>query len=155
MIFKFKNNKLLLKNIINKFIDNINDDFINILLNDDKNIMIFHNIHNINDIKNMTSFIIYRKIVGKQNIKYAILLFAVHPNIRNTGYGNLILDEFIQSISLTKSLKNKYIILHSLESSLDFYLNYGFEQLKSSKFLQNYEGLTKDTINNILQLNII
>lgn len=155
MIFKFKDNNLYKKNIINKFVDNINEDFINNLVNDNKNIMIFHNIDNINDIDNMTSFIIYRKIIGKTDIKYAILLFAVHPNIRNAGYGNLILDEFIKFILLTISKKNKCIILHSLDSSLNFYLDYGFEQIKYSKFLYNYEGLSKKINNNILQLSIL
>ena len=144
------NYKIMQSKLINKFVNNINEDFITKIINDDKNIMINHSIDDSYDIDSISSFIIYRKIIGKNDIKYVILLFAVHPNIRNAGYGNLILDEFIKKISMSKSLKKINIILHSLESSLNFYLNYGFIKDNHSKFLNNYEGI----VNNVLQYTI-
>lgn len=139
---KFKNNSLLIKNqFTKKFIDNISDDFIDIVTKDIKNNIICFNVDNYINEHNITSIIIYRKIYMSNEIKYIILLMGTHPDIRECGYGKIFLDEFISLIKKKNKLNKKIIIiLHSLNSSYTFYKNYGFKKINKSSFLKNYEG---------------
>lgn len=122
-----------------KYSNNINDKYLKIIKDDNKNKMMICCIDN--NEYNITSFIIYRKIILKNEINFIILLISVHEEFRNNGYGKIILDEFIEYINLnTKTEKHINIIIHSLESSEIFFINYGFEKIKNSRFLKIYEG---------------
>jgi ribosomal protein S18 acetylase RimI-like enzyme len=96
------------------------------------------------------SIIIYHKTQSIDKIKYYILGFGIHKRFRKYGYGKNSLDEFIQWIKKNnKSGKEKIILLKSIESSLNFYITYGFVQtdLMSNKLFYKYEP------NNELKLN--
>ena len=138
---KYKNNYVLIQNqFIRKFVDNISDEFIDIVTKDTKNNIICFNLDNCINEHNITSVIIYRKVYLINEIKYIILLMGSHPDIRECGYGKIFLDEFISLILKNKLNKKISIILHSLNSSYNFYKNYGFTKINKSSFLKNYEG---------------
>ena len=139
-----KKNNLMKEKIIKKMADNINDEFIEKICKDKLNKFLVHSM-DCTIGSNITSIIVYRKYNNKSNVRLIILLMAVHPKLRNFGYGNILLDEFIDFYS-NKSNKLD-IYLHSLESSLYFYLKYGFYQISRNNFLQSYEGWD-DNINN-------
>lgn len=140
----FRNKSLFLKLNLDKYCENINKKYLDIIINDSKNKIIFHCIDNKINIDNITSFIIYRKIHMKDKNKNIILVIGVYHELRKCGYGKYILDEFIKIIKKTKTNKKIYIIIHSLESSLLFFINLGFEKIEKCRFLQNYEGWTNE-----------
>jgi hypothetical protein len=128
--------------LIKSFADNINTNFITNLCSDKSNKLIFHSMNHILHKNEITTIIIYRKIHSNINkIKYIVLLIAVLPILRKCGYGTISLNEFINYIYKKKHIE---IILHSLKSSLHFYLNYGFTQIEKNKFLENYESHTEN-----------
>lgn len=149
--FNIKYQESKLKFIL-KFVFNININFIKYIIQDKKNKMVMHCIDSYYNPVNITSFIIYRKIINNKSIQFVILLIAVHPTLRECGYGKFILDEFIKQINTTKTTS---IILHSTKSSINFYLKYGFVSISYSRFISNYEGnnklnfLLKYTINTV------
>ena len=77
------------------------------------------------------------------------MLIAVHPNVRNTGYGKITLNEFINFIY--KKNKILEIFLHSLDTSLYFYYNFGFKKINKNNFIQNYEGIQENDEFHILK----
>jgi predicted GNAT family N-acyltransferase len=134
----------------NNYCENINEKYIEIIKNDKKNKMLIDSFDtNIND-ENITSFIIFRKIILNNEIKFIILLMGVNKEIRNYGYGKYILDEFINKIILSKSKKDINLYIHEVESSMNFFINYGFEKIEYCQFLKNYEGWNKENNNNKL-----
>jgi len=135
-----------------KYSNNINEKYIEIIKKDEKNKMIISCIDN--DKNNITSFIIYRKIVLKTEIKFIILLISVHEEFRNNGYGKIILDEFIDYIKKIKTKKPINIIVHPLDSSEFFFINYGFVKIEKSRFLKEYEGWKIDSHKLIYKYNI-
>jgi len=142
MLFNIQKN-IELDKYYEKYCDNINYKYFQIIKNDLKNKILLHSIDNKIDSlnENISSFIIYRKIILKNDINYIIFLIGVYEDIRNYGYGKLILDEFIENIRIkNKSFKKINIILHSLDESKYFFINYGFRIIDKSKFLKNYEG---------------
>lgn len=101
-------------------------------------------------INDTISIIIYHKISSNDTNKYYILCFGVHRKFRKFGYGKYSLDEFIEWIKLSdKSCKQKIILLKSIETSLNFYKNYGFIQtnLMDNQLFFKYEP-DNDLINN-------
>lgn len=134
----FKVNPYLYPLDYSKYSNNINEKYIEIIKKDDKNKMIISCIDN--DKNNITSFIIYRKIILKSEIKFIILLIGVHEEFRNNGYGKIILDEFVEYIKQLKTNKIITIIVHPLDSSEYFFINYGFVKIEKSRFLKDYEG---------------
>ena len=88
------------------------------------------------------SIIIFHKTQTKDKIKYYILGFGIHKRLRKYGYGKNSLDEFIIWIKQNnKSDKQKILLLKSIESSVNFYLTFGFVQtnLISNKLFYKYE----------------
>lgn len=101
-------------------------------------------------LNDIVSIIIYHKTQTTNKIKYYILCFGIHKRLRKFGYGKNSLDEFIEWINQNnKSNKQKILLLKSIESSLDFYIKYGFviTNLTSNKLFYKYEP------NNELKLN--
>lgn len=145
-----KKKSLIKEKIIKKMAENINEKFITRICNDQLNKFFVHSMET-NISSDITSIIVYRKYGNKSNIRLIILLMAVHPKLRNFGYGNALLNEFIEFY--TSKSKRINIYLHSLTSSLHFYLKYGFTRISKDKFLQSYEGWENDKNNEKLLLH--
>jgi len=139
----YKVNPLIYELDYSKYSNNINEKYIEIIKKDEKNRMIISCVDNIDD-NQIISFIIYRKIVLKNEINFIILLISVHEDFRSNGYGKIILDEFINYIYNIRSKKNINIIIHPLDSSEEFFISNGFAKIKRSRFLKNYEGYSSN-----------
>jgi len=138
--------------IVKKFANNINEKFIHNVCSDKSNKFLFNSMNYTLHDNEITSIILYRKIFNKTNkIRIVIFIIAVKTELRNNGYGSLTLDEFINYICKKKPLE---IILHSLKTSLHFYLNYGFKQIESNKFIENYEGIQTEQDHIILKYTL-
>jgi len=138
MIIKVKKEKINID--YKRYSENINERYIENLIKDKKNRMVIHSIDcEEKYYNNITSFIIYRKNKNMSEDNYYIFLMGVHEEIRDNGYGKLILDEFIEEINKYK-LRRTNIVIHSLDTSEHFFINYGFERIFRSRFLKNYEG---------------
>lgn len=91
------------------------------------------------DINNITGILIYHKTKLTNITKYYILILGTHERFRNYGYGKVLLDEFINFIQ-NKNDKNigiAKVLLKSVESSINFYINYGFTQIKPDEICTN------------------
>ena len=121
----------------------ISENYIKILLeNNKKSKILFLTIGQKFLLDDIISIIIYHKTSSNNKNKYYILCFGIHKKFRKFGYGKYTLDEFIEWIKLSnKSNKQNVILLKSIESSLNFYLTYGFVQtdLISNKLFFKYE----------------
>lgn len=120
----------------------ISADYINnIIMNNKVRILILC----VNDkfsFQNIISIIIYHKTSSMDKIKYYLLAYGIHKKFRKYGYGKYSLDEFIDWIKIsTNNNKRRTILLKSLESSMSFYLSYGFilTDLASNKLFYKYE----------------
>ena len=78
------------------------------------------------------------------NIRISIFVISTLHKMRGLGYGKLILDLFCEYIKNKYEDKNIELILHSLDDSFNFYLNYGFIQIKNSTYLTRIEGECKN-----------
>tara|TARA_B100000902_G_scaffold383779_1_gene423078 strand:- start:5084 stop:5650 length:567 start_codon:yes stop_codon:yes gene_type:complete len=135
--------------IVKKFADNISEKFIDNVCSDKLNKILFYSMNHTLHNNEITSIIIYRKILNTSNkIRVIIFIIAVRKELRNNGYGSLTLHEFTNYIYKKKPLE---IILHSLKTSLHFYLNYGFKQIERNKFIEDYEGIYCDQEHIILK----
>lgn len=112
------------------------------------------------DLDNVSSILIYHKTKTNNIIKYYILVLGTHEKFRKFGYGSVILDEFIHYIKLSNT-SNTYklkILLKSLDSSLNFYLRYGFVKtdLEPNRLFYKYENIydLKNSLSNILELDL-
>ena len=142
----------------NLYIENINEQFIDIIFADNKNKIILFNIDSIFNTNNITSILVYHKVTSPIEIKYYILLLGTNCNFRNLGYANIILNEFIEWIKKNKSNKKIKLIVKSVDSSLQFYLKFGFVKSNSNnRLFYKYEPVK--TINNgldsILELEVL
>ena len=114
-----------LKKILeNDYLENINSKYIKNILS--KNKILFYNIDNTFDIKNVTTILVYKQKEYNNILIYYILLLGTHKDIRNVGYGNNALKEFIEMISKKKKKCKKKIIIESVIDSIKFYENFGF-----------------------------
>jgi ribosomal protein S18 acetylase RimI-like enzyme len=135
---------------INKFCENINKEYIKNLVNDKNNKILLYSINNklSDNYKNeIIGIIIYRIILyNNTKIRIYISLISIHKNMRDMGYGNIIIEEFINKFN-----KNKIIefVLLSLPSSYEFYKKIGFEKT-NIKYIQKKEIID----NNIMMIKI-
>lgn len=102
-------------------------------------------------LSNAKGFIVYTKTthsVTKEE-KIYLLLLCVNKTYRKYGYGKVFMDEFIQFIKNSNS-KSKRVILHSLDTSLQFYKSFGFtevpDKVTNYKKLFKYEKYDKETV---------
>lgn len=140
----------LIKKIFPFYFSKINVKYIENLLSNKNNKLIVFCIDNKFIVKNITSILIYHKTIHKKISKYYILALGSHERVRKYGYGKILLDEFIEWIKLNDNSSNsKQILLKSLESSMGFYLDYGFccAELKSNKLFYKYESVQELTSN--------
>jgi hypothetical protein len=120
----------------------ISENYIKLILFNNKIKILFITIGQKLTTNDIVSIIIYQKTPTVDKIKYYILGFGIHKKLRKYGYGKNSLNEFIQWIKQNnKSCKQKILLLKSVESSLNFYLAYGFIQtnLASNKLFYKYE----------------
>lgn len=133
--------KLLL--FTQNYFTGISENYIkSIMHNNNKLKILFITIGHQFKINDIVSIIIYHKIQTVDKIKYYILSFGIHKRFRKYGYGKNSLDEFIELIKQNdKSNKQKILLLKSIESSLNFYIRYGFikTDLASNKLFYKYE----------------
>jgi len=145
------------KNIINAkikftktYAGNINDKFITRICKDRLNKFIFYGMNSELSFNELSSIVIYRKTVAdSKKIRLVIMLIAVHPDLRNCGYGKITLNEFINFVY--KKNKIIEIFLHSLDTSLYFYFNFGFKKINTNNFIQSYEGVNDEDEFHILK----
>ena len=128
--------------ISSNYFTGISENYLKSILSNDKIKILFVTIGQKLITNDIVSIIIYQQTQSVDKIKYYILSFGIHKKLRKYGYGKNSLDEFIQWIKQNnKSCKKKILLLKSIESSLKFYLTYGFIQaeLKSNKLFYKYE----------------
>lgn len=93
-------------------------------------------------LANAKGFIVYTKTthsVTKEE-KIYLLLLCIDKSYRKYGYGKVFMEEFLEWISNSNS-KSKRVILHSLDSSLQFYMSLGFTEIPDK--ITNYKKLFK------------
>lgn len=102
-------------------------------------------------LSNAKGFAVYTKTthsVTKEE-KIYLLLLCIDKSYRKYGYGKVFMEEFIELIEKSNG-KSKRIILHSLDSSLPFYLSIGFteipDKITNYKKLFKFEKYEKDSV---------
>ena len=132
-----------------KFAENVNNKFISRICLDNNNKIIFYGINKTINMSELVGVCVYRKILDTKEKRIVILLIAIHPNVRNCGYGNIFMKELLDYLKNDKILE---VILHSLSDSTNFYLKFGFKYTNQNKFISNYEGIEYDKNIKILSL---
>lgn len=140
---KYKDYKINLTNakikVARKYANNISLKFLKRICQDKLNKFIFYGMNSEINLNELASIVIYRKVFANSvKQRFIIMVIAVHPELRGTGYGTLSLDDFF--LYLSKKNKKIEIILHSIKSSINFYLNFGFNIIDSNRFIEKYEG---------------
>lgn len=131
--------------LLNKFYEyaskDINEEYIKDMFHDKNNRIIAHSINPLSHTENeITTLIVYRKTIQSYlKQRFVIILFLVHPLIRNYGYGTIAMNEFIQYSHDYDKITE--IVLHSVESSFIFYKKFGFKPINPTTFLKTYENL--------------
>lgn len=123
------------RNSLHRFSGNdIHYKYIDSLLGEEKNKVVFYCIDFEFSIDNCPVIMIYRKynvkvssLVLEKETRYYILMLCTKPNFRNQGYASKLLDGFQEKIRKEMLPDNKSkIILSSVETAVLFYERYGF-----------------------------
>ena len=102
-------------------------------------------------LKDAKGFIVYTKTVHSvtKEEKVYLLLLCIDKSYRKYGYGKVFMEEFIEFVKNSNN-KTKRIILHSLDSSLQFYLALGFtkvpDKITNYKKIFKYEKYNKESV---------
>ena len=102
-------------------------------------------------LKDAKGFIVYTKTVHSitKEEKIYLLLICIDKSYRKYGYGKVFMEEFIEFVKKSND-KSKRIILHSLDTSLQFYLALGFTKIPDKiinyRKLFKYEKYNKETM---------
>lgn len=118
--------KKKLRSLLHNFSgSDIQSNYIDSLLGNERNKIVFYCIDFEFRIDNCPVVMIYRKKrIDKNEMRYYILMLCTKQKFRNQGYASKLLDGFIEKIQSPK-MKTK-IILSSIESAVLFYESYGF-----------------------------
>ena len=111
--------------MIKEYADTINENFINLLLESNNIEIIFYLNNSEFKLNNTIGILIYSKTYYKKEEKIYLLLYSIKRGYRNFGYGKIFLQEFIDFIK-QQNKKNKKLIVHSIDSSIEFYKSSGF-----------------------------
>ena len=149
--------KNMISNILKlDYFDNINNIFIDNVLNSTNIKIIFYSHNNKFSIKNNIGISIYYIVKNNKETKFYLLLFGINKKYRGIGYGSDFLNIFINYCKSINCKLNKSIILHSIISSYNFYKKFGFVDITEKKYkyrkLFQYEKYNKNT--QILQLKL-
>lgn len=123
----------------------INEAYLSNICNDRHNRLLIHSMNENPNLNEITTLIIYR-LTSNTKIKkrYALIVFLVHPLLRNNGFGNLAMKEFLDHL-ICRSKTDVEILLHSVPKSIPFYEKFGFQSTKPTQFLKSYEDIEKHT----------
>ena len=102
------------------YLDNINENFIENIMNSKNIKIVFYSHHNNFSIKNNIGIAVYYIITNFTETKFYLLLFGINKKFRGVGYGSNFLKIFIDYCKSFNNNSNKSIILHSLSSSYNF-----------------------------------
>ena len=157
--YYFNIGKKMIANILkNDYLDNINENFIDNILDSNNIKIIFYSHNNKFLLKNNIGILVHYITQNNEEIHFYILLFSIKNTHRRVGYGTDFINNYI---SYCKSYKNsnnkeKYIILHSLDSSYEFYKSIGFIDITIQKHkykkIYQYEKYYKNML--LLQLKL-
>lgn len=139
-----KKSTISISKIFNLYFTGISKDYIQSILTNNKIKLLLVCVSESFSFQNIVSIIIFHKTISKNKIKYYILAYGIHKKFRKYGYGKYSLDEFIDWIKIsTNNNKQNILLLKSLESSMSFYLSYGFvlTDLASNKLFYKYEPI--------------
>ena len=143
-VLKIKRNKKGLGLLKEYASGKINEAYLNNIFIDKQNKCVVHNMSGIASSNELTTLIYYRKTSQtKSKLRYALIVFLVHPSLRNMGYGVIAMNEFIEYIR--HNSKEVEIILHSVNESIPFYNKLGFVEIPATRFIKSYEDLEEYT----------
>lgn len=109
--------------------------YIDSLLGDEKNKIVFYCIDLEFNIENCPVIMIYRKKkIHEIEIRYYVLMLCTKKNFRNQGYASKLLSAFIEKMNKETPEIKKKIILSSVESAVLFYESYGFKWTRDTLF---------------------
>jgi N-acetylglutamate synthase-like GNAT family acetyltransferase len=132
--------------LIKNYGKNINISFCEEICEDKRNKIICHCVSSQFDFAKVTSILVYRRIAKE---RYAIFIVVVNPCVRTSGYGSLILNEFIGDRKYLKSL-----VLHALPESILFYKSIGFKKIKINNFLEKYESDEHEFVGSFMEFTV-
>lgn len=122
----------------------INEDYLKSISGRKDVSYVFHTINNEpnnNEISTIIAFV-DTSLLDKENLKmgthktqFTILLFLVNPLVRNVGYGSLAMCEFFEYCKLRFGTSE--FVLYSIKSSVQFYIDLGFQQIEPTYYLKN------------------
>ena len=116
--YYFNKGKNMISNILKlDYFDNINNMFIDNVLNSTNIKIIFYSHNNNFLIKNNIGISIYYIVKNNKETKFYLLLFGINKKYRGIGYGSEFLNIFINYCKSINCKLNKSIILHSIISS--------------------------------------
>ena len=141
------------KSLIYEYSNSLNEKFIELLLDNEKNKILIYNLDQQLKHENTIGFIIFTSSFLNHENRFYLLTMAIHHEFQNMGYGSLLLQEFITYVKQSKQSKqsnpNK-IILHSTYENISFYEKNKFVKNNDHhlyKTLYQYEKFNKkDTI---------
>lgn len=145
-------------NFVHKFGDNVNASYVNRVCNSKyngkKNRILFVSLTGNILQDDIIATIIDKRVLNlKDKRRYVIFMFGVLPELRNKGLGRFSLEKYYDFIARKKSKTE--IILHSLESSLEFYKKLGYQDVQVNYFLMRYEGYCIENKQEMILLKII
>lgn len=131
----FLKDKIKYKNLISKCFENIDDDYIDKIINNkDIKLLLFCNDYIFNENK-IVGMILFVKIIFEKEDNYYISLFGIFDEYKNYGYGNHLMNEFKLCIKKSKSKNKKNIIIYTLKNSIHFYLKNDFTKIMNEKYI--------------------
>jgi GNAT superfamily N-acetyltransferase len=129
MIDELENFQENTRKLLHRFSGNdIQMKYVDALLGDDQNKVVFYCMDLEFRMDNCPSIMIYRKSKVRNETRYYILMLCTKPKFRNQGYASKLLDGFVEKVKREDNGKqeNTKIILSSVETAVLFYEAYGF-----------------------------
>jgi ribosomal protein S18 acetylase RimI-like enzyme len=95
---------------------------------------------------NLIGFITIREVYSNEKEKsYIIPLLCVRKELRNMGYGTLLLQE-AQKMLVERTYKTITLYLHALPKSVNFYKSHGFYETNDSKYIERVERIEENDV---------
>ena len=102
--------------------------------------------HDTFEESNYIGFVIVRKLeVEASVVRYVIPILAIHEEVRNSGYGTMMMREIREKIT-PKKKKKVELFLHSLPGAIRFYERFGFFETIRREYLSPFEDLEETDI---------